>query len=145
MIALIITNIILVVVIGAVGIVLIAEMIKDSRPIVIKEAKALREYYEGKFKELQKNTNKAERKYAECKALYESELQRNSDRNDILSEKVELEAQVECLNNELSSCEDRINDMALENARLKEQIKALEKPASKKSAKKGKNDYQEAI
>lgn len=140
MIALIITNIILVVVIGIVGVALLVEMVKDNRPIIIKEAKALREYYEAKLKDANEKTAKAETDYNEYKELYNHELQRNSDRNDIMSKKAELEAQVECLNNELSSCEDRINDMAQENADLKEQIKALKKPASKKPAKKGKND-----
>lgn len=138
MIALIITNIILVVVIGIVGIALFVEMAKDTHPIVIKEAKALREYYEGKFEDMKKNTDDAERKCAEYKGLYEKELQRNSDRNDILSEKVELEAQVERLSKELNSCEDRISDMAQENAELKEQIKELEKPAKKPAKKKDK-------
>lgn len=145
MIALIITNIILVVVIGIVGVVLLAEAIKDSRPIVIKEAKALREYYEGKLEELQKKTAEAEKNCTEYKGLYEKELQKCRNIDNIRNENAELKNRVERLANELNSCDDRINDMALENARLKEQIKALEKPASKKPAKKGKNDYEEAI
>lgn len=140
MIALIITNIILVVVIGAVGVVLLAEMIKDNRPIVIKEAKALREYYEAKLKDANEKTAKAEADCNEYKELYNHELQRNSDRNDIMSEKAELEAAVKCLNNELSSCEDRINDMAQENARLKEKLKALKEPVNKKPAKKSRKN-----
>ena len=135
MIAVVITNIILTIAIAMFVIVQLGEAAKKSRPIVIKEAKALREYYEGKIEDLQKKTDTAEQNCAEYKALYESELQRNSDRNDIFSRKVELEAQVKRLTNDLNSCEDRINDMALENARLKEQIEALKKPAKKKDKK----------
>lgn len=138
MIVLIITNIILAVVIGIVGVVLLAEAIKDSRPIVIKEAKALREYYEGKLKELQEKTDKAEQNYAEYKKLYESELQKNGDAYRLRDDKIRLEGQVKRLSGVLNSCEDRINDMAQENASLKEQIEALKKPASKKPTKKGK-------
>ena len=46
MIVLVITNIILAVAIGTAGIALLVDMVRDSRPIIIKEAKALREYYE---------------------------------------------------------------------------------------------------
>lgn len=137
MIVLIVTNIILAVAIGIAGIALLADEIKDSRPIVIKEAKALREYYEAKLKDIEKRADRAEQNYAEYKGLYNRELQRNSDRNDILSEKDRLVAQVERLNNEISSCEDRINDMAQENANLKEQIKSLKE--SSKKGRKGKN------
>lgn len=131
MIALIITNIILVVVIGIVGVVLLAEAVKDNRPIVIKEAKALRDYYEGKLKDLQEKTEEAERKRAEYKELYECELKKNGDVSSTRSRNFSLEAQVERLTKELNSCEDRINDMAQENADLKEQIKALKKPVEK--------------
>lgn len=127
MVALVITNIILAVAIGAVGIVLIAEMIKDSRPIVIKEAKALREYYGGKLEELQKKTAEADEGRANYKKLYESELQKNGDAYSLRDEKIRLEAQVKRLSGELNSCEDRINDMAQENVYLKEQIEALKK------------------
>lgn len=87
MIALIVTNIILAVVIGIVGIALFVEMAKDTHPIIIKEAKALREYYEEKLKNMKEKTDQAEKDYIEYKGLYESELQRNSDRGDILSKK----------------------------------------------------------
>ena len=49
--------------------------------------------------------------------------------------KIRLEAQVKRLAEELNSCDDRINDMALENASLKKKIEALEKPAKKKEKK----------
>lgn len=136
--AVIITNIILTIAMGIVGVASLIEKAKDSRPIVIKEAKALREYYEGRLEELQEKTTKAEEGCANYKKLYESELQKNGDVSSLRSEKVRLEAQVERLSKELNSCDNRINDMAQENARLKEQIEALKKPATKKSVKKGK-------
>lgn len=135
MIALIITNVILVVAIGLVGVAVLVDMTRNNRPIVIKEAKALRGYYEGKFEDMEKKTKKAEQNYSEYKKLYEGQLQRNMDMDGMRSRKDELEAQVERLAHELNSCEDRISDMAQENARLKEQIKALEKPAKKKDKK----------
>lgn len=131
MIALIITNIILAVVIGLVGVAVLVDMTRNSRPIIIKEAKALREYYEGKFEELQKKTDEAEEGRANYKKLYESELQKNGGAYSLRGEKIRLEAQVKRLSGELNSCEDRINDMAQENAYLNERIKALEKPAKK--------------
>lgn len=132
MIGLIITNIILAVAIGIAGVAIIVDKTRGSRPIVIKEAKALREYYEGKLEDMEKNTDEAERKCAEYKGLYESELKRNRNMDSMMTRKNELEAQVERLTHELNSCEDRISDMAEENANLKEQIKALKKPAKKK-------------
>lgn len=135
MIALIITNILLTIAMGIFGVASLIEMAKDSRPIVIKEAKALREYYEGKFKDMEKKTNTAEEGYIEYKGLYESELKRNRNMDSMMTRKNELEAQVERLTHELNSCEDRISDMAQENAELKEQIKALKKPAKKKDKK----------
>ena len=136
MIVLIITNILVTIAITMFVIVSLSEAAKNSRPIVIKEAKALREYYEKKLKDLQEKTDKAEQNYAEYKGLYERELQKNGDVSSIRGDKIRLEAQVKRLSNELNSCDDRINDLSLENASLKEKIKALEKPASKKTAKK---------
>lgn len=134
--AVLITNIILTIVMVLAGVALLADMAKDSRPIIIKEAKALREYYEGKLKELQEKTAKAEEKQDEYRGLYEHELQENGDASSIKSEKLFLEMKVESLTKELNSCEDRINDMAQENASLKERIKALKESAPKKPAKK---------
>ena len=136
--AVIITNIILTIAIVLAGVALLVGMAKDSRPIVIKEAKALRDYYEGKLKDLKGKTDKAEQKYTEYKALYESELRRNMDIDSIKTKKLELEEQVDRLTKELNLCDGRINDMAQENASLKKQIEAFKKPTSKKPAKKGK-------
>lgn len=135
MIALIITNIILAVVIGLVGVAVLVDMTRNNRPIVIKEAKALREYYEAKLKDAEEKADGAKTDCTKYKELYNRELQRNSDRSDTWNKKVELEAQVKCLNDELSSCEDRIKDMAEENASLKEKLKALKEPAKKKDKK----------
>ena len=128
---LVITNTILAVAIGFAGVALLVEVTRNSRPIVIKEAKALREYYEDKLKDMQEAKDEADNKRAEYKELYEYELQRNRNIDSIVAERDELEAQVKHLTNELNSCENRINDMAQENANLKEKIKALEKPAKK--------------
>lgn len=111
---------------------MMVEMARDRRPIVIKEAKALRDYYERKLKDLQEKADKAEENYDEYKGLYENELQKNGDVSSIRGDKIRLEAQVKRLSNELDLCDDRINDMAQENARLKKKIEALEKPEKKK-------------
>ena len=133
--AVIITNIILTIAMVIAGVALFAEVAKNSRPIVIKEAKALREYYEGKLEDMEKKTDKAEEERTRYKKLYESELQKNGDASSLMSEKTILEAQFKCLTEELDSCEDRINDMVQENASLKKQIEALKKPAKKKEKK----------
>lgn len=52
--------------------------------------------------------------------------------------KIRLEAQVKRLSNELDLCDDRINDMAQENASLKKKIEALKKTTSNKPTKKSK-------
>ena len=130
--AVIITNIILTIAIVIFVVALLANMAKDSRPIVIKEAKALREYYESKLKVMEEKTDKAEEERSRYKSLYESELQKNGDASSLRSEKIRLEAQFKRLAEDLNSCEDRINEMAQENASLKEQIKALKKTTSNK-------------
>ena len=129
--AVIITNILLTIAMGIFGVALLVDTASKEHPIIIKEAKALREYYEGRLKDLQKKSEEAEQNFAEYKKLYESELDKNGDVSSLRSKKFYLEGQLERLNNELSSCEDKINDMAQENAYLKEQIKALKKPAKK--------------
>lgn len=68
---------------------------------------------------IDKETDEAEQKYDEYKGLYEHELQKNGDVSSIRGDKIRLEAQVKRLSNELDLCDDRINDMAQENASLK--------------------------
>ena len=85
--ALIITNIILTIAMLIVGVALFSEVAKNSRPIVIKEAKALREYYEGKLEDMEEKTDKAEEERIRYKKLYESELQKNGDASSLRSEK----------------------------------------------------------
>lgn len=128
---LIITNIILAAAIGLAGNALLAIMVRENRPIIIKEAKALREYYEGKLEDMTKKAEKAESERGEYKELYERELQRNGDIDRMRERKNELEAQVKNLIANLDASDDRVSDMAEENAKLKEQIKALKKPAKK--------------
>ena len=136
--AVIITNIILTIAMVIVLVALLANMAKDSRPIVIKEAKALRDYYESKLKVMEEKTDKAEEESIRYKKLYESELQKNGDASSLRSEKIRLEAQFKRLAEDLNSCEDRINEMAQENANLKKKINALKKTTSNKTTKKGK-------
>lgn len=137
--AVIITNILLTIAMGFFGVALLVNA-GSKRPIIIKEAKALREYYEARLEYLQEKTEKAEQNYTEYKRLYESELQKNGDVSSLRGEKIRLEAQVKRLSGELNSCDDRINDMAQENAYLKEQIEALKKPVK---GKKNKNEGSE--
>lgn len=138
MIALIITNIILAVVIGGFVILELVAAIKDDRPIIIKEAGALRSYYEEKLKDAEGKAEGAKRNYAEYKSLYERELERNREADDARREKdgierrnSELKLRVDELEGELSSCEGRIEAIAQENDELKKKIKALSKPAKK--------------
>lgn len=138
MIALIITNIILAVVIGGFVILELVAAIKNDRPIIIKEAGALRSYYEEKLKDAEGRAEEAKRNYAEYKSLYKRELKRNREADDVRREKdgierrnSELELRVDELEGELSSCEDRIEAMAQENDELRKKIKASNKPTKK--------------
>lgn len=138
MIVLIITNIILVVVIGMVVILELVETVKDKRPIIIKEARALRNYYEERLTDAKKEAEEARRNYANYKELYKHELERyeeldgrRRETDSIASRNNELNLRVIELEGELSSCEGRIEAMAQENDELKKKIKALSKPAKK--------------
>lgn len=141
MIALIITNIILAFIFGLNAILCLVDDRKNNRPIIIKEAKALRSYYEKKLEDAEREAEEAKRNYAEYKGLYNHELEirkevdksrRESD--DIERRNSELKLRVINLEGELCSCTDRIEAMARENDELKKKIKELSKPA-----KKGKN------
>lgn len=131
MIALIIANIALVVLDGLDIVASLIGVYKNKRPIIIKEAKALRGYYEEKLKYAENMAEKAERDCKEYKRLYESELETRREANGIERRNGELILQVSKLEGELSSCEDRIEAMAKENDELKKKIKELSKPAKK--------------
>lgn len=140
--ALIITNIILAVVAGLDVVLNLVDIIKNKRPIIIKEAGALRGYYEEKLKNAEGEAEEAERNYTKYKELYECELERNNEMDErrreadgIERRNSELKLRVIDLENELCSCTDRINTMAQENDELEKKIKALSK-----LAKKGKNE-----
>lgn len=138
MIVLIITNIILAVVVGLAIILSLAEDARNKSPIIIKEAKALRSYYEEKLKNAENMAEKAKRDCKEYKSLYEHELEireetreKRREADDIERRNGELILRVSKLEGELSSCEDRIETMAKENTELKKKIKELRKPAKK--------------
>lgn len=138
MIALIIANIALVVLDGLDIVASLIGVYKNKRPIIIKEAKALRSYYEEKLKDAENMAEKAKRDCKEYKRLYESELETRREADEkrreadgIERRNGELILRVSKLEGELSSCEDRIETMAKENDELKKKIKALSKPVNK--------------
>ena len=138
MIALIIANIALVVLDGLDIVASLIGVYKNKRPIIIKEAKALRSYYEEKLKDAENMADKAKRDCKEYKRLYESELEKRREMDyscreteGIERRNSELEKRVLELEGELSSCEGRIEAMAKENDELKKKIKALSKPVKK--------------
>lgn len=136
MIALIIANIALVVLDGLDIVASLIGVYKNKRPIIIKEAKALRSYYEEKLKDAENMADKAERDCKEYKSLYENELEKHEEVDERLREardterrNDELRLRIVDLEGELSSCEGRIETMAKENDELKKKIKELRKPA----------------
>lgn len=142
MIALIIANIALVVLDGLDIVSTLIGVYRNKSPIIIKEAKALRSYYEEKLRNAENMAEKAKRDCKEYKSLYDHELEtrretdeKRREANDIERRNGELILRVSKLEGELSSCEDRIETMAKENTELKKKIKELSKPA-----KKGKNE-----
>lgn len=138
MIALIIANIALVVLDGLDIVSTLIGVYRNKRPIIIKEAKALRSYYEERLKDAVERAEKAESNYAEYKGMYEHELEvreevdeRRRESDGIERENRGLRLRVDELEGELSSCESRIETMAQENDELKKKIKALSKPVKK--------------
>lgn len=137
MIALIISNSVLVI-----GIVLfiITDCIDRKRPIVIKEAKYLREYYERKLRAAENNAAEEERHAADYKGLYEAERERNRKVDGMerelelaRSENGVLTERVEKLTEDNESLEEKIEEMAKENQLLKQEKNQDKKQAKKKS------------
>ena len=133
MIALIISNSVLVI-----GIVLfiITDCIDRKRPIVIKEAKYLREYYDRKLQAAADKAEEEEKNAYDYKSMYERELEKNRKVDDIerkldlaLAEKAVLEDKVRALTKDNESLEATIEEMAKENQSLKQ---AKKKSGAKK-------------
>ena len=138
MIALIISNSVLVI---GIVIFLIASFIDEKKPIVIKEAKYLREYYDRKLRAAESKADAERENAAVYKDLYHRELGKNREIDDItrklelaLSEKSALEDKVRKLTEDNEYLEATIEDMAKENQSLKQA--KTESGAKKKCAKK---------
>lgn len=124
MIALIISNSVLVI---GIVIFLIASFIDEKKPIVIKEAKYLREYYERKLRAAENNAAENAEDATRYRGLYESELEKNRKVDGterelelVRSEKAVLEDKVRKLKEDNESLEATIEDMAKENQSLKQ-------------------------
>lgn len=133
MVALIISNSVLVI-----GIVLfiITDCIDKKRPIVIKEAKYLREYYDERLRVAEANAATEGESAAEYRSLYQEELKKNRKVDDIerkldlaLAEKAVLEDKVRALTKDNESLEATIEEMAKENQSLRQ---AKKKSGAKK-------------
>ena len=138
MIALIISNSVLVI---GIVIFLIASFIDEKKPIVIKEAKYLREYYERKLRAAMDRVDAEERNAADYKDLYEKGLEKNRKVDGLerelelaQSENTVLADRVRKLVEDNESLEATIEDMAKENQSLKQA--KTESGAKKKCAKK---------
>lgn len=117
MIVLIISNIILVV-----GIVLfiITDCIDRKRPIVIKEAKYLREYYDRKLRAAEGSADTESARATKYEGLYEAELERNR--------KVDgLERELELARAENARLEDRVRELTEDNESLETTIEEIAK------------------
>lgn len=124
MIALIISNSILII---GIVIFLIAMFIDSKKPIVIKEAKYLREYYDRKLRAAEDKVAEEETNAADYKSLYYRELEKGRKFDDkeralelALAEKAVLEDKVRELKKDNESLEATIEDMAKENQSLRQ-------------------------
>ena len=124
MIALIISNSILVI---GIVIFLIAVFIDDKKPIVIKEAKYLREYYDGKLKAAEDKAATDRADATKYEGLYHAELEKNRKADDVarkldlaLAENARLEDKVKELTKDNEYLEATIEEMAKENQGLKQ-------------------------
>lgn len=142
MIALIISNSILVI-----GIVLfiITDCIDRKRPIVIKEAKYLREYYDRKLRAAEDSADTESARANKYEGLYEAELERNRKVDDmerelelVRSENTVLQDKVRELTEDNESLEATIEEMAKENQLLKQEKNQSQKQAKKKTGAKKK-------
>ena len=133
MIVLIISNIILVI-----GIVLsiITDCIDKKRPIVIKEAKYLREYYDRKLRAAEDSAVTELARANKYEGLYEAELERNRKADGMerelelaRAENAVLQDKVRELTKDNESLEATIEEMAKENQSLKQ---AKKKSGAKK-------------
>lgn len=141
MIALIISNSILVI-----GIVLfiITDCIDSKKPIVIKEAKYLREYYDRKLRAAEDKAATEEESATEYRGLYRAELEKNRKTDDIerkleleRSENAVLQDEVRKLTEDNESLEATIEEMAKENQLMKqEKNQSLKQAKTKSGAKK---------
>lgn len=142
MLVLIISNIILVI-----GIVLfiITDCIDRKRPIVIKEAKSLREYYDRKLRAAEDRAGTELARATRYEGLYEAELERNRKVDGMerelelaRSEKDVLQDKVRELTEDNESLEATIEEMAKENQLLKQEKNQSQKQAKTKSGAKKK-------
>ena len=124
MIALIISNSILII---GIVIFLVAMFIDSKKPIVIREAKYLREYYDRKLRAAEDKAEAEARDADDYRSMYNRELEKNRKVDDIerklelaLSEKAVLENKVKKLTEDNESLEATIEDIAKENQSLKQ-------------------------
>lgn len=106
---------------------IITDCIDRKRPIVIKEAKYLREYYDRKLRAAEDKAAKDREDAARYEGLYERELERNRKVDGLerelelaRSENNVLEDRVRKLTEDNESLETTIENMAKENQSLKQ-------------------------
>lgn len=142
MIALIISNSILII---GIVIFLIAMFIDSKKPIVIKEAKYLREYYDRKLRAAENSADTELARADKYEGLYEAELERNRKVDGmerelelVRSENTVLQDKVRELTEDNESMEATIEEMAKENQILKQEKDQSLKQAKRKSGAKKK-------